>query len=90
MQAYITWTRRTLPSPAGFKFNRATTQGTINAFVSFEYNTLCLHALSPEWAIKNLYNVLYGFYHKNLECSYYPVLAPGENRHIEPGEKRQP
>lgn len=36
------------------------------------YNTLRLHALSPEWAIKNLYNVLYGFYHKNLECSYYP------------------
>ena len=36
------------------------------------YNTLRLHALYPEWAIKNLYNVLYGFYHKNLECSYYP------------------
>ena len=36
------------------------------------YNTLRLHALSPEWAIKNLYNVLYAFYHKNLECSYYP------------------
>lgn len=36
------------------------------------YNTLRLHALSPEWSIKNLYNVLYGFYHKNLECSYYP------------------
>lgn len=36
------------------------------------YNTLRLHALSPEWAIKNLYNLLYGFYRKNLECSYYP------------------
>ena len=36
------------------------------------YNTLRLHALSPDWAIKNLYNVLYGFYHKNLECSYFP------------------
>lgn len=36
------------------------------------YNTLRLHALSPEWAIKNFYNVLYAFYHKNLECSYYP------------------
>ena len=36
------------------------------------FNTLRLHALSPEWAIKNLCNVLYGFYHKNLECSYEP------------------
>ena len=36
------------------------------------YNTLRLHALSPEWAVKNLYNILYAFYHKNLECSYYP------------------
>lgn len=36
------------------------------------YNTLRLHALAPEWAIKNLYNVLYAFYHKNLECSYDP------------------
>lgn len=36
------------------------------------YNTLRLHALSPDWAIKNLYNVLYGFYCKNLECSYFP------------------
>lgn len=35
------------------------------------YNTLRLHALSPDWAIKNLYNVLYGFYYKNLECSYF-------------------
>lgn len=35
------------------------------------YNTLRLHALAPEWAIKNLFSVLYGFYHKNLECSYF-------------------
>ena len=36
------------------------------------YNTLRLHALSPEQPIRNLCNVLYGFYHKNLECSYDP------------------
>ena len=36
------------------------------------YNTLRLHALSPEWSIKNLCNFLYAFYHKNLECSYFP------------------
>ena len=36
------------------------------------YNTLRIHALSPEQPIRNLYNVLYGFYHKNLECSYDP------------------
>ena len=36
------------------------------------YNTLRLHALSPDWSIRNLCNVLYAFYHKNLECNYFP------------------
>ena len=34
------------------------------------YNTLRLHAISPVWSIKNLYDILYSFYHKNLECVY--------------------
>lgn len=34
------------------------------------YNTLRLHAISPVWSIKNLYDILYAFYHKNLECVY--------------------
>jgi len=41
------------------------------------YNTLRIHALSPEWSIKNLCNVLYAFYHKNLECSYFPGTNVG-------------
>lgn len=34
------------------------------------YNTLRLHAISPVWSVKNLYDILYSFYHKNLECVY--------------------
>lgn len=36
------------------------------------YNTLRLHALVPEGSIQNLYNLLYAFYHENLECIYEP------------------
>lgn len=36
------------------------------------YNTLRFHALMPESSIQNLYNILYGFYHKNLDCTYEP------------------
>ena len=36
------------------------------------YNTLRLHALAPEGSIQNLYNLLYAFYHENLECVYEP------------------
>ena len=34
------------------------------------YNTLRLHALSPVWSVHNLYDILYSFYNKNLECVY--------------------
>lgn len=34
------------------------------------YNTLQLHALSPVWSIYNLFDILYSFYRKNLECCY--------------------
>lgn len=36
------------------------------------YNTLKLHSLSPVWSVRNLYDILYSFYRKDLLCSYDP------------------
>lgn len=36
------------------------------------YNTLKLHAIAPVWSVRNLYDILYTFYHRNLDCIYEP------------------
>ena len=34
------------------------------------YNTINIHALSPEWSIEHFFNILYDFYNKNLLSNY--------------------
>lgn len=46
-------------------------------FADFEksklyYNTLNIHALSPDWSVEHLLNILYAFYARNLEFQYEP------------------
>lgn len=37
------------------------------------YNAITLHSLTPEWSVKHFFNILYGFYAKNLNYQYVPM-----------------